>query len=95
LQGRDVERQAMTAKLYRAPVITLALTEAQVAAITEPALAGLRKEHERILKREARKLDKALAAAKEAAADYQRTRANALKAQGEIRELKQKLRGFQ
>ncbi len=82
----------MTTKLYRAPVVTLALTEAQVAAITEPALAGLRKEHERILKREARKLDKALAAAKEAAADYQRTRTLALKAQGEIRELKHKLR---
>jgi hypothetical protein len=85
----------MTAKLYRAPITTLTLTEAQVAAITEPALAGLRKEHERILKREARKLDKALAAAKEAAADYQRTRTLALKAQGEIRELKHKLREFQ
>jgi hypothetical protein len=85
----------MTAKLYRAPVVTLALTEAQVAAITEPALAGLRKEHERILKREARKLDKAIAAAKEAAADYQRTRTLALKAQGEIRDLKHKLREFQ
>ena len=85
----------MTAKLYRAPVVTLALTEAQVAAITEPALAALRKEHERILKREARKLDKALAAAKEATTDYQRTRANALKAQGEIRELKHKLREYQ
>ena len=85
----------MTAKLYRAPVIALALTEAQVAAITEPALAALRKEHERILKREARKLDKAIAAAKEAAADYQRTRTLALKAQGEIRELKHKLREFQ
>jgi hypothetical protein len=85
----------MTAKLYRAPVVTLALTEAQVAAITEPALAALRKEHERILKREARKLDKAIAAAKEAAADYQRTRALALKAQGEIRELKHKLREYQ
>ena len=85
----------MTAKLYRAPVVTLALTEAQVAAITEPALAALRKEHERILKREARKLDKALAAAKEAAADYQRTRTLALKAQGEIRKLKHKLREFE
>jgi hypothetical protein len=85
----------MTAKLYRAPVVTLALTEAQVAAITEPALAGLRKEHERILKREARKLDKALAAAKEAAADYQRTHTLALKAQGEIRDLKHKLREYQ
>jgi len=85
----------MTAKLYRAPVVTLALTEAQVAAITEPALAALRKEHERILKREARKLDKALAAAKEAATDYQRTRALALQAQGEIRELKHKLREYQ
>jgi hypothetical protein len=84
----------MTAKLYRAPVITLALTEAQVAAITEPALAALRKEHERILKREVRKLDKALAAAKEAAADYQRTRALALKAQGEIRDLKHTLREY-
>ena len=85
----------MTAKLYRAPITTLTLTEAQVAAITEPALAGLRKEHERILKREARKLDKALAAAKEAAADYQRTRTLALKAQGEIRDLKHKLREYQ
>jgi len=85
----------MTAKLYRAPVFTIQLTEAQVAAITEPALAALRKEHERILKREAKKLDKALAAAKEAAADYQRTRALALKAQGEIRELKHKLREYQ
>jgi hypothetical protein len=85
----------MTAKLYRIPVVTLTLTEAQVAEITEPALAALRKEHERILKREARKLDKALAAAKEAAADYQRTRALALKAQGEIRELKHQLREFQ
>ena len=85
----------MTAKLYRAPVIALALTEAQVAAITEPALAALRKEHDRILKREARKLDKALAAAKEAAADYQRTRTLALKAQGEIRDLKHKLREYQ
>jgi hypothetical protein len=84
----------MTTKLYRAPVITLALTEAQVAAITEPALAALRKEHERILKREVRKLDKALAAAKEAAADYQRTRALALKAQGEIRDLKHTLREY-
>ena len=84
----------MTAKLYRAPVVTLALTEAQVAAITEPALAALRKEHERILKREAKKLDKALAAAKEATSDYQRTRANALKAQGEIRDLKHQLREF-
>jgi hypothetical protein len=84
----------VTAKLYRAPVVTLALTEAQVAAITEPALAALRKEHDRILKREAKKLDKALAAAKEAMSDYQRTRANALKAQGEIRDLKHKLREF-
>ena len=75
--------------------LKLALTEAQVAAITEPALAALRKEHERILKREARKLDKAIAAAKEAAADYQRTRTLALKAQGEIIELKHKLREFQ
>jgi hypothetical protein len=85
----------MTDKIYRIPVVTLALTEAQVAAITEPALAALRKEHERILKREARKLDKAIAAAKEAAADYQRTRTLALKAQGEIIELKHKLREFQ
>jgi hypothetical protein len=85
----------MTAKLYRAPITTLTLTEAQVAAITEPALAALRKEHERILKREARKLDKAQRWAKEAAADYQRTRALALKAQGEIRELKHKLREYQ
>jgi len=50
----------MTAKLYRAPVITLALTEAQVTAITEPALAALRKEHERILKREAKCMTPAL-----------------------------------
>ncbi len=84
----------MTAKIYRVPVTTLALTEAQVAAIIEPALAALRKEHTRILKREAKKLDKALAAAKEATSDYQRTRANALKAQGEIRDLKHKLREF-
>jgi hypothetical protein len=85
----------MTTKIYRAPVVTLALTEAQVAAITEPALAALRKEHDRIMKREAKKLVKALAAAKEATTDYQRTRALALKAQGEIRELKHKLREFQ
>ncbi len=84
----------MTAKIYRAPVVTVALTEAQVTAITEPALAALRKEHDRILKREAKKLDKALAAAKEATSDYQRTRANALKAQGEIRDLKHQLREF-
>jgi hypothetical protein len=85
----------MTAKIYRIPVVTLALTEAQVAAITEPALAALRKEHDRIMKREAKKLVKALAAAKEATTDYQRTRALALKAQGEIRDLKHKLREFQ
>ena len=82
----------MTDKIYRAPIIAMALTEAQVAAITEPALAALRKEHERILKREAKKLDKALAAAKEATADYQRVRALSLKAQGEIRELKRERR---
>jgi len=93
--ARVAGEASMTAKLYRAPVVTLVLTDAQVATITEPALAALRKEHDRILKREARKLDKALAAAKEAAADYQRTRANALKAQGEIRDLKHKLREFQ
>ena len=81
----------MTAKIYRAPVITLALTEAQVAAITEPALIALRKEHDRILKREAKKLVKALAAAKEAITDYQRTRTLALEAQREIRDLKHKL----
>jgi hypothetical protein len=85
----------MTAKIYRAPVVTVALTEAQAAAITEPALAALRKEHTRILKREAKKLDKALAAAKEATSDYQRTRTLALKAQGEIRDLKHKLREYQ
>jgi hypothetical protein len=85
----------MTAKIYRAPVITLALTEAQVAAITEPALAALRKEHDRILKREARKLEKAMTALNELNVDYQRTRALALKAQGEIRDLKQKLREYQ
>ena len=85
----------MTAKLYRAPVITLALTEAQVTAITEPALAALRKEHTRILKREARKLDKIMTGFRELNADYQRTRTLALKAQGEIRELKHKLREYQ
>ena len=84
----------MTAKIYRAPVITLALTEAQVAAITEPALIALRKEHDRILKREAKKLVKALAAAKEAITDYQRTRTLALEAQREIRDLKHKLREY-
>ncbi len=85
----------MTTKLYRAPVVTLALTEAQVAAITEPALAGLRKEHERILKREAKKLEKIMTGFRELNVDYQRTRTLALKAQGEIRELKHKLREFQ
>ena len=85
----------MTAKIYRAPVITLALTEAQVAAITEPALAALRKEHERVLKREARKLEKIMTGFRELNVDYQRTRALALKAQGEIRELKHKLREYQ
>lgn len=84
----------MTAKIYRAPVVTLALTEAQVAVITEPALAALRKEHDRILKREAKKLVKALAAAKEAITDYQRTRTLALEAQREIRDLKHKLREY-
>jgi hypothetical protein len=84
----------MTAKIYCAPVVTLALTEAQVAAITEPALAALRKEHDRILKREAKKLVKAIAAAKEATTDYQRTRNLALKAQGEIRDLKHTLREY-
>ena len=85
----------MTAKIYRAPVVTLALTEAQVAAITEPALAALRKEHDRIMKREAKKLVKALAAVKEATTDYQRTRTLALEAQREIRDLKLKLRECQ
>ena len=85
----------MTTKIYRAPVVTLALTEAQVAAITEPALAALRKEHDRIMKREAKKLVKALAAAKEATTDYQRTRTLALEAQREIRDLKLKLRECQ
>ena len=85
----------MTAKLYRAPVVTLALTEAQVAAITEPALAALRKEHDRILKREAKKLEKIMTGFRELNADYQRTRTLALKAQGEIRELKHKLREYQ
>jgi hypothetical protein len=84
----------MTAKLYRAPITTLTLTEAQVAAITEPALAALRKEHERILKREARKLEKIMTGFRELNVDYQRTRTLALKAQGEIRELKHKLREF-
>ena len=85
----------MTAKIYRIPVVTLALTEVQVAAITEPALAGLRKEHERILKREAKKLEKIMTGFRELNVDYQRTRTLALKAQGEIRELKHKLREFQ
>ena len=85
----------MTAKIYRAPVVTLALTEAQVAAITEPALAAMRKEHDRILKREARKLEKAMTALNELNVDYQRTRTLALKAQGEIRDLKHKLRECQ
>jgi hypothetical protein len=85
----------MTAKIYRIPVVTLALTEAQVAAITEPALAALRKEHTRILKREARKLDKIMTGFRELNVDYQRTRTLALKAQGEIRELKHKLREYQ
>ena len=84
----------MTAKIYRAPVFAIQLTEAQVAAITEPALAALRKEHDRIMKREAKKLVKALAAVKEATTDYQRTRALALKAQGEIRDLKHTLREY-
>ena len=84
----------MTAKIYRAPVVTLALTEAQVAAITEPALAALRKEHDRILKREARKLEKAMTALNELNVDYQRTRALALKAQGEITDLKHTLREY-
>jgi hypothetical protein len=75
--------------------LTLALTQDQVSAITGPALAALQKEHARIVKREAKKLEKALTAAREATADYQRTRANALKAQGEIRELKHKLREYQ
>ena len=85
----------MTAKIYRAPVVTVALTEAQVAAITEPALAALRKEHDRILKREARKLEKAMTALNELNVDYQRTRTLALKAQGEIRDLKHTLRECQ
>jgi hypothetical protein len=46
------------------------------------------------MKREAKKLVKALAAAKEATTDYQRTRALALKAQGEIRDLKHTLREY-
>ena len=85
----------MTAKLYRAPVVTVALTEAQVTAITEPALAALRKEHDRILKREAKKLEKIMTGFRELNVDYQRTRTLALKAQGEIRDLKHKLREFQ
>ena len=84
----------MTAKIYRAPVVTLALTESQVAAITEPALAALRKEHDRILKREARKLEKAMTALNELNVDYQRTRTLALKAQGEIRDLKHTLKEY-
>ena len=84
----------MTAKIYRAPVVTLALTEAQVAAITEPALAAMRKEHDRILKREARKLEKAMTALNELNVDYQRTRTLALKAQGEIRNLKHTLKEY-
>jgi hypothetical protein len=85
----------MTTKIYRIPVVTMALTEAQVAAITEPALAALRKEHERILKREARKLDKIMTGFRELNVDYQRTRTLALKAQGEICDLKHKLREYQ
>jgi hypothetical protein len=85
----------MTAKLYRAPVVTLALTEAQVATITEPALMALRKEHDRILKREAKKLEKIMNGFRELNVDYQRTRTLALQAQGEIRDLKHKLREFQ
>ena len=75
--------------------LKLALTEAQVAAITEPALAALRKEHERILKREAKKLEKIMTGFRELNVDYQRARTLALKAQGEIIELKHKLREFQ
>jgi hypothetical protein len=78
--------------MSRVPILTL--TEAQVSAIIEPALAGLRKEHERILKREAKKLDKALTDAKEATVDYQRVRVMALEAQREIRQLKQELRDY-
>ena len=84
----------MNAKIYRAPVVTVALTEAQVAAITEPALAALRKEHDRILKREARKLEKAMTALNELNVDYQRTRTLALRAQGEIRDLKHTLKEY-
>ena len=82
-------------RVYNLPAVTLTLTEAQVSAITEPALAALRKEHERILKREAKKLEKAQTAAKEAAADYQRVRALSLEAQAQIRQLKQQLREYQ
>ena len=84
----------MTAKIYRAPVITLTLTEAQVAAITEPALAAMRKEHDRILKREARKLEKAMTALNELNVDYQRTRTLAIEAQREIRDLKHTLKEY-
>lgn len=82
-------------RIYHLPAVTLTLTEAQVAAITEPALAALHKEHDRILKREARKLEKAMTALNELNVDYQRTRNLALKAQGEIRNLKHKLREYQ
>ena len=66
----------------------LTLTPEQVKTITESVVADIRKEHARILKREARKLEKALAAAEEWKVNYQRTRALALAAQAEIRELK-------
>ena len=81
-------------RVYHLPAVTLTLTEAQVTLITEPALAALQKEHERILKREAKKLEKAQTAAKEAAADYQRVRALSLEAQTEIRKLKHELREY-
>ena len=84
----------MTKRIYRPPVFTLTLSEAQVNAITGPALDALRKEHARIVKREAKKLEKALAAAKEAAADYKRVRTLSLEAQTEIRKLKHELREY-
>ncbi len=84
----------MTKRIARAQVFTLTLSDAQVKEITEPALAALRKEHARIVKREAKKLEKALTAAKEATADYQRVRALSLEAQTEIRKLKHELREY-
>jgi hypothetical protein len=75
-------------KVFHLPAVTVTLTDEQVKAIKEPVVAALCREHQRILKREAKKLGKALRLAEEYKVDYQRTRALALKAQAEIRELK-------